>query len=49
VIIAAGIPVDLSAAAHQQHEAAIGAVDPAPSGLVQIAPTPAQPPRSTLL
>jgi membrane protease YdiL (CAAX protease family) len=41
VIVAAGIPVDLDAAARAQHEAAMGpaAPEPAASGLVQIAPT----------
>ena len=38
VIVAGGIPVDLDAAARQQHEAAMGAVEPAGAGLVQILP-----------
>jgi membrane protease YdiL (CAAX protease family) len=37
-IIPAGIPVDLDAAARQQHEAAIGPVEPTAPVLVQIAP-----------
>jgi hypothetical protein len=36
VIIAAGIPVDLDAAARKQHEAAMGPAEPAAPGLVQI-------------
>jgi hypothetical protein len=38
VIVGAGIPVDLDAAARAQHEAAMGPAAPAPaaSGLVQI-------------
>jgi membrane protease YdiL (CAAX protease family) len=51
VIVAGGIPVDLDAAARQQHEAAMGAVEPAGQagpGLVQILPVatplPAVPP-----
>jgi hypothetical protein len=36
VIIPAGIPVDLDAAAHAQHQAAMGAAEPAPPALVQI-------------
>ena len=36
VIVPAGIPVDLDAAARAQHEAAMGAVEPASSPLVQI-------------
>jgi hypothetical protein len=35
-IVAGGIPVDLDAAARRQHEAAVGAVEPAPAPLVQI-------------
>jgi membrane protease YdiL (CAAX protease family) len=38
VIVAGGIPVDLDAAARQQHEAAMGAAEPAAPGLVQILP-----------
>ncbi len=37
-IIPGGIPVDLDAAARQQHEAAMGSTEPAPPSLVQIAP-----------
>jgi hypothetical protein len=50
-IVAGGIPVDLEAAARRQHEAAMGAaasVEPAPPGLVQIAPAPVAVPRSDL-
>jgi hypothetical protein len=49
VIVPAGIPVDLSAAAKGQHEAAMGAAAPASSGLVQILPAAAPPPKSTEL
>ncbi|HEY1210973.1 MAG TPA: type II CAAX endopeptidase family protein [Terracidiphilus sp.] len=44
VIVSAGIPVDLSAAAKGQHEAAMGTAEPAAAGLVQILPvaTPTQ-------
>jgi len=38
VIVAGGIPVDLDAAARQQHEAAMGPVEPAAPALVQILP-----------
>jgi hypothetical protein len=38
VIVPAGIPVDLDAAARRQHEAAMGPSEPAPSTLVQIQP-----------
>jgi membrane protease YdiL (CAAX protease family) len=38
VIVPAGIPVDLSAAAKGQHEAAMGTTAPAAPGLVQIQP-----------
>ena len=38
VIVAGGIPVDLDAAARQQHEAAMGAVETAVPALVQILP-----------
>ncbi len=48
VIVAGGIPVDLDAAGRKQHEAAMGAGEPAAaaSGLVQILPvyTPPSPP-----
>lgn len=37
-IVPAGIPVDLDAAARQQHEAAMAHAEPAAPGLVQIAP-----------
>jgi membrane protease YdiL (CAAX protease family) len=43
VIVAGGIPVDLDAAARQQHEAAMGAVEPAGPGLVQILPVASVP------
>jgi uncharacterized protein len=47
VIVAGGIPVDLDAAARQQHEAAMGPQEPATPALVQIlpiaAPVPAVP------
>jgi uncharacterized protein len=38
VIVPAGVAVDLDAAARRQHEAAMGAAEPAPPGLVQILP-----------
>jgi hypothetical protein len=38
VIVAGGIPVDLDAAGRAQHEAAMGAVEPASLALVQILP-----------
>jgi len=38
VIVPAGIPVDLNAAAQRQHEAAMGPAEPAAPGLVQILP-----------
>ena len=48
VIVAAGIPVDLDAAARRQHEAAMGPAEPAAPTLVQIGqigpPTAASPP-----
>jgi uncharacterized protein len=37
ILVAAGIPVDLDAAARAQHEAAMGATEPAGPALVQIA------------
>lgn len=37
-IVPAGIPVDIDAAARQQHEAAMGEAEPRPPGLVQILP-----------
>jgi membrane protease YdiL (CAAX protease family) len=41
VIVAAGIPVDLDRAAREQHEAAMGAAEPAAPALVQILPVAA--------
>jgi hypothetical protein len=41
VIVPGGIPVDLDAAARQQHEAAMGAAEPAAPALVQILPVAA--------
>jgi len=38
VIVPGGIPVDLDAAGRKQHEAAMGASEPAPAPLVQILP-----------
>jgi membrane protease YdiL (CAAX protease family) len=50
VLVPAGIPVDLDAAARAQHEAAMGDAAPAPPALIQIGPAstppPAQPPQS---
>jgi membrane protease YdiL (CAAX protease family) len=43
VIVPAGIPVDLDAAARKQHEAAMGAAEPAAPALVQIAPADTPP------
>jgi membrane protease YdiL (CAAX protease family) len=40
VLIPGGIPVDLGAAAHAQHNAAMGSDEPAAPALVQISPTP---------
>jgi hypothetical protein len=45
VIVPGGIPVDLDAAARQQHEAAMGTVEPAAPGLVQILPVAAASPK----
>jgi membrane protease YdiL (CAAX protease family) len=46
VIVPAGIPVDLDAAARRQHEAATRPAEPATPGLVQILPaTPTAPPQ----
>jgi membrane protease YdiL (CAAX protease family) len=45
-IVPGGIPVDIDAAARKAHEAAMGAVEPAPAKLVQI--LPAAPPSSPL-
>ena len=47
VIVPAGIPVDLSAAAKGQHEAAMGTAAPAAAGLVQILPAAIPPPVSS--
>jgi hypothetical protein len=44
VIVAAGIPVDLDAAARRQHEAAMGETEPAAPGLIQILPVAGAPP-----
>ena len=44
VIVAAGIPVDLDAAARRQHEAAMGPVEPSAPALVQIFPVATPPP-----
>jgi membrane protease YdiL (CAAX protease family) len=44
VFVPAGIPVDLETAARRQHEAAMGAAEPAAAALVQILPvSPTQP------
>ncbi len=43
VIVPGGIPVDLDAASRRQHEAAMGAAEPAAPGLVQILPAAAPP------
>lgn len=48
VIVPAGIPVDLDAAARAQHQAAVGPAEPAPPALIQIgtvAPAPPPPVR----
>ena len=44
VIVPGGIPVDLDAAARAQHEAAMGAADPATPALIQIGPVAPAPP-----
>ena len=44
VLVPGGIPVDLDAAAHAQHEQAMGAVEPKAVPLVQIFPAAAPPP-----
>ena len=44
VLIPAGLPVDLDAAARAQHEAAMGAAEPAPPALIQIGSAPTPPP-----
>jgi hypothetical protein len=46
VIVPGGIPVDLDAAARQQHEAAMGAAEPAAPGLVQILPVVSPAPKA---
>ncbi len=43
VLIPGGIPVDIDAAARQQHEAAMGTAAPAPAPLVQILPVQTPP------
>jgi membrane protease YdiL (CAAX protease family) len=43
VIVPAGIPVDLDAAARTQHEAAMGSAEPSAPTLVQILPVSSQP------
>jgi membrane protease YdiL (CAAX protease family) len=52
VIVPGGIPVDLDAAARQQHEAAMGTAEPAAPALVQIfpasAPSSAAPPSAPI-
>jgi hypothetical protein len=48
VIVPGGIPVDLDAAARRQHEAAMGAVEPAAPALVQIFPAATPPPTARL-
>jgi hypothetical protein len=45
VVVPGGIPVDLDAAARQQHEAAMGAAEPVAPGLVQILPVAAPVPK----
>jgi hypothetical protein len=45
VIVAAGIPVDLDAAARRQHEAATRPAEPSAPALVQILPLAAPPPQ----
>jgi CAAX protease family protein len=47
VIVAAGIPVDIDAAARRQHEAAMGAAQPSQPQIVQIAGVALQPEKST--
>jgi CAAX protease family protein len=47
VIIPAGIPVDIDAVARRQHEAAMGAAQPAQPQIVQIAGVAPQPEKST--
>jgi membrane protease YdiL (CAAX protease family) len=43
VIVPAGVPVDLDAAARRQHEAAMGPAEPSPPPLVQILPVTTSP------
>ncbi len=43
VIVPGGIPVDMNAAAHRQHETAMGQTEPATAGLVQILPASTAP------
>ena len=43
VIVPGGIPVDMDAAAHRQHETAMGQTEPATAGLVQILPASTAP------
>jgi hypothetical protein len=47
VIVSGGMPVDLDAAARAQHEAAMGATEPAAPGLVQILPAASTAPMPT--
>jgi membrane protease YdiL (CAAX protease family) len=47
VIVPAGIPVDLDAAARRQHEAAMGPAEPVVPPLVQIFPAATTPPEET--
>jgi len=46
IIVPAGIPVDIDAAARRQHEAAMGPAEPAPPQIVQIVGMPPQPPKA---
>jgi membrane protease YdiL (CAAX protease family) len=48
VIVPGGIPVDLDAAARQQHEAAMGSAEPAAPALVQILPVATPAPRGPI-
>lgn len=41
-LVPGGIPVDISAAAHAQHNAAMGPAEPAAPSLIQIVPAPAK-------
>lgn len=47
VIVPGGIPVDLDAASHRQHEAAMGTAAPVAPGLVQILPVATTPPATS--